>query len=232
MAKRILLKLSGEALAGDKKTGFDEPTVQRVAAQVKQLTGDGVQVGVVIGGGNFWRGRSSENIDRTKADQIGMLATVMNCIYVSEIFRSQGMMTSVLTPFEIGSMTKLFSKDRANKYFGKGQVVFFAGGTGHPYFSTDTGVLLRAIEVDADVILLAKAIDGVYDSDPKSNPDARKYDELSIDEVVEKRLQVIDLTASIMAMENRMPMIVFGLDEKDSIIRAANDENIGTRITV
>ena len=120
MAKRILLKLSGEALAGDKKTGFDELTVQRVAAQVKQLTGDGVQVGVVIGGGNFWRGRSSENIDRTKADQIGMLATVMNCIYVSEIFRSQGMMTSVLTPFEIGSMTKLFSKDRANKYFGKG----------------------------------------------------------------------------------------------------------------
>ena len=232
MAKRILLKLSGEALAGDKKTGFDEPTVQRMAAQVKQLTGDGVQVGVVIGGGNFWRGRSSENIDRTKADQIGMLATVMNCIYVSEIFRSQGMMTSVLTPFEIGSMTKLFSKDRANKYFGKGQVVFFAGGTGHPYFSTDTGVLLRAIEVDADVILLAKAIDGVYDSDPKSNPDARKYDELSIDEVVEKRLQVIDLTASIMALENRMPMIVFGLDEKDSIIRAANDENIGTRITV
>ena len=232
MAKRILLKLSGEALAGDKKTGFDEPTVQRVAAQVKKLTDDGVQVGVVIGGGNFWRGRSSENIDRTKADQIGMLATVMNCIYVSEIFRSQGMMTSVLTPFEIGSMTKLFSKDRANKYFGKGQVVFFAGGTGHPYFSTDTGVLLRAIEVDADVILLAKAIDGVYDSDPKSNPNAKKYDELSIDEVVEKRLQVIDLTASIMAMENRMPMIVFGLDEKDSIIRAANDENIGTRITV
>lgn len=232
MAKRILLKLSGEALAGDKKTGFDEPTVQRVAAQVKKLTDDGVQVGVVIGGGNFWRGRSSENIDRTKADQIGMLATVMNCIYVSEIFRSQGMMTSVLTPFEIGSMTKIFSKDRANKYFGKGQVVFFAGGTGHPYFSTDTGVLLRAIEVDADVILLAKAIDGVYDSDPKSNPNAKKYDELSIDEVVEKRLQVIDLTASIMAMENRMPMIVFGLDEKDSIIRAANDENIGTRITV
>lgn len=232
MAKRILLKLSGEALAGDKKTGFDEPTVQRVASQVKKLTDDGVQVGVVIGGGNFWRGRSSENIDRTKADQIGMLATVMNCIYVSEIFRSQGMMTSILTPFEIGSMTKLFSKDRANKYFGKGQVVFFAGGTGHPYFSTDTGVLLRAIEVDADVILLAKAIDGVYDSDPRDNPDARKYHELSIDEVVEKRLQVIDLTASIMAMENRMPMIVFGLDEKDSIIRAANDENIGTRITV
>lgn len=232
MAKRILLKLSGEALAGDKKTGFDEPTVVRVAEQVKRLTDDGIQVGVVIGGGNFWRGRSSDSIDRTKADQIGMLATVMNCIYVSEIFRSAGMMTSILTPFEIGSMTKLFSKDRANKYFGKGQVVFFAGGTGHPYFSTDTGVLLRAIEVDADVILLAKAIDGVYDRDPKSNPDARKYDELSIDEVVEKKLQVIDLTASIMAMENRMPMIVFGLDEENSIVRAAKGEKIGTRITV
>ena len=232
MAKRILLKLSGEALAGDKKTGFDETTVVRVAEQVKRLTDDGIQVGVVIGGGNFWRGRSSDSIDRTKADQIGMLATVMNCIYVSEIFRSAGMMTSILTPFEIGSMTKLFSKDRANKYFGKGQVVFFAGGTGHPYFSTDTGVLLRAIEVDADVILLAKAIDGVYDSDPKSNPDARKYDELSIDEVVEKKLQVIDLTASIMAMENRMPMIVFGLDEENSIVRAAKGEKIGTRITV
>ena len=232
MAKRILLKLSGEALAGDRKTGFDEPTVVRVAEQVKRLTDDGIQVGVVIGGGNFWRGRSSDSIDRTKADQIGMLATVMNCIYVSEIFRSAGMMTSILTPFEIGSMTKLFSKDRANKYFGKGQVVFFAGGTGHPYFSTDTGVLLRAIEVDADVILLAKAIDGEYDSDPKSNPDARKYNELSIDEVVEKKLQVIDLTASIMAMENRMPMIVFGLDEENSIVRAARGEKIGTRITV
>lgn len=232
MAKRVLLKLSGEAMAGEKKTGFDEPTVKRVAGQVKKLTEDGIEVGIVIGGGNFWRGRSSESIDRTKADQIGMLATVMNCIYVSEIFRTEGMMTSILTPFEVGSMTKLFSKDRANKYFSKGQVVFFAGGTGHPYFSTDTGVILRAIEVEADVILLAKAIDGVYDSDPKTNPDARKYDELSIDEVVEKKLQVIDLTASMMALENRVPMIVFGLDEKDSIIRAVRDEKIGTRITV
>ncbi len=232
MAKRILLKLSGEALAGDRKTGFDEPTVHRVAHQVKTLVDGGVEVGIVIGGGNFWRGRSSENIDRTKADQIGMLATVMNCIYVSEIFRADGMMTSILTPFEVGSMTKLFSKDRANKYFSKGMVVFFAGGTGHPYFSTDTGVVLRAIETEADVILLAKAIDGVYDSDPRTNSNAKKYDELSIEEVVEKKLQVIDLTASMMALENRVPMIVFGLDERDSIVRAANDERIGTRITI
>src|SRR5574344_2371583 len=175
--KRILLKLSGEALAGDKKTGFDEPTVRGVALQVKELVDEDIEVGIVIGGGNFWRGRTSENIDRTKADQIGMLATVMNCIYVSEIFRTEGMMTNVLTPFECGSFTKLFSKDRANKYFSKGMVVFFAGGTGHPYFSTDTGVVLRAIEVDADLILLAKAVDGVYDDDPRSNPDARKYSE-------------------------------------------------------
>ena len=164
--RRILLKLSGEALAGPKKTGFDEETVRKVALQVKELVDQNIQVGIVIGGGNFWRGRSSENIDRTKADQIGMLATIMNCIYVSEIFRSVGMMTNILTPFECGSFTKLFSKDRANKYFEKGMVVFFAGGTGHPYFSTDTGVVLRAIEVEAEVILLAKSIDGVYDDDP------------------------------------------------------------------
>lgn len=197
--RRILLKLSGEALAGDKKTGFDEETIRAVALQVKQLTDDNVQVGVVIGGGNFWRGRTSENIDRTKADQIGMLATVMNCIYVSEIFRSVGMQTEILTPFECSSFTKLFSKDRANKYFNKGTVVFFAGGTGHPYFSTDTGVVLRAVEVEAETILLAKSIDGIYDSDPKFNPEAKKYDEISIDEVIAKNLQVVDMTASILA---------------------------------
>ena len=230
--KRILLKLSGEALAGEKKTGFDEETVRDVAMQVKQLVDDGIQVGIVIGGGNFWRGRSSENIDRTKADQIGMLATIMNCIYVSEIFRSVGMMTSVLTPFECGSFTKLFSKDRANKYFGKNMVVFFAGGTGHPYFSTDTGVVLRAVEVDADVILLAKAVDGVYDSDPKLNPEAKKYDELPIQTVIDRKLGVMDLTASIMCMENRMPMLVFGLNEENSIIRTVRGEFSGTKVTV
>ena len=154
--QRILLKLSGEALAGEKKQGFDEPTVRKVALQVKQLSDAGTQVGIVIGGGNFWRGRTSENIDRTKADQIGMLATVMNCIYVSEIFRSVGMQTEILTPFACSSFTKLFSKDRAVRYLAEGKVVFFAGGTGHPYFSTDTGVVLRAVEVEADVILLAR----------------------------------------------------------------------------
>ena len=230
--KRILLKLSGEALAGPKKTGFDEATVMEVARQVKTLVDEGIQVGIVIGGGNFWRGRTSEIIDRTKADQIGMLATVMNCIYVSEIFRAAGMKTNVLTPFECGSFTKLFSKDRANKYFEKNMVVFMAGGTGHPYFSTDTATVLRAIEIEAETIFLAKAIDGVYDSDPKTNPDAKKYDEVSIDEVIAKNLQVVDMTASILCRDNKMPMLVFGLNEKDSIVNTAHGIFTGTKVLV
>ncbi len=229
---RILLKLSGEALAGEKKTGFDEDTVKKVALQVKQLVDNGTQVGIVIGGGNFWRGRSSDSIDRVKADQIGMLATIMNCIYVSEIFRSEGMMTNILTPFECGSFTKLFSKDRANKYFARNMVVFFAGGTGHPYFSTDTGVVLRAVEVEADYILLAKAIDGVYDSDPAKNPDAKRYDTITIDDVIKENLQVVDMTASILARDNKMPMRVFALQEENSIVKAAGGEFNGTTVTV
>ena len=228
---RILLKLSGEALAGSGHTGFDEETVRRVAIQVASLVKEGTEVGIVIGGGNFWRGRTSEHIDRVKADQIGMLATVMNCIYVSEIFRSEGMMTNILTPFECGSFTKLFSKDRANKYFAHKMVVFFAGGTGHPYFSTDTGTVLRAVEVDADLILLAKSIDGVYDSDPAQNPDARRYESITIDEVIAKGLQVVDLTASILAKENHMPMRVFALQEENSIVRAASGEFNGTTVS-
>ncbi|MDO5519730.1 MAG: UMP kinase [bacterium] len=230
--KRVLLKLSGEALAGEKKTGFDEATCIKVANQVKELVDQGIEVGIVIGGGNFWRGRTSQTIDRTKADQIGMLATVMNCIYVSEIFRFVGMDTQILTPFECGSMTKLFSKDRANKYFKKGMVVFFAGGTGHPYFSTDTGLVLRAIEMDADVILCGKAIDGVYDSDPKVNKDAKKYDEVSFQEVLDKKLAVIDLTATIMCLENKMPLLVFGLNEENSIVNSVTDKFNGTKVTV
>ena len=230
--KRVMLKLSGEALAGEKHTGFDEETCLMVARQVKKLTDGGAEVGIVIGGGNFWRGRTSETIDRTKADQIGMLATVMNCIYVSEIFRSVGMKTEILTPFAVGTMTKLFSKDLANEAFAAGKVVFFAGGTGHPYFSTDTGVVLRAIEMEAEVILLAKAIDGVYDSDPKINPAAVRYDEITIEEVVEQKLAVIDLTASMMCMENHMPLLVFSLNEEDSIVHAVQGNVNGTKVTV
>lgn len=230
--RRILLKLSGEALAGGKKTGFDEETVREVALQVKQLVDDNIQVGIVIGGGNFWRGRTSENIDRAKADQIGMLATVMNCIYVSEIFRSVGMQTSILTPFECGSFTKLFSKDEAIQCLEGGQIVFFAGGTGHPYFSTDTGVVLRAIEVEAEVILLAKAVDGVYNDDPNKNPNAKKYAEVTIDEVITKNLQVVDMTASILARDNRMPMWVFGLSEENSIVNTLKGKFNGTKVLV
>ena len=230
--KRVFLKLSGEALAGEKHTGFDEPTVTEVARQVKQITDQGIQVGIVIGGGNFWRGRTSETIDRNKADQIGMLATVMNCIYVSEIFRNAGMQTEIFTPFACGTMTQLFSKDQANKCFAEGKVVFFAGGTGHPYFSTDTATVLRAVEIEAEAILLAKAVDGIYDSDPKTNPNAVKYDEISIEEVVAKKLAAMDLTASIMCMENKMPMLVFGLNEENSIVNTAHGKFTGTKVLV
>lgn len=231
--KRILLKLSGEALSGDKGFGFDEETCLGVARQVEQITKQGTQVAIVIGGGNFWRGRnSSKIIERTKSDQIGMLGTVMNCIYVSEIFRTLGMKTEVFTPFLCGAFTTLFSKDTAVAALESGKVVFFAGGTGHPYFSTDTGTTLRAIEIEADAILLAKAVDGVYDSDPKTNPDAKKFDTISIQEVVDRRLQVVDLTSTIMCMENKMPMVVFGLNEENSIVKTLNGEFSGTYVTV
>ena len=230
--KRILLKLSGEALAGEKKTGFDEETVRGVALQVKQLVDDGIQVGIVIGGGNFWRGRSSENIDRTKADQIGMLATVMNCIYVSEIFRFVGMSTEIFTPFQCAAFTELFSKDKALAALEAGRVIFLAGGIGHPYFSTDMGTVLRAIEIEADMILSARAVDGVYDSDPKVHKDAKKYDTIPIKEVVDKQLGVMDLAAAVLCMENRMPMTIFGLNEENSIINTVKGKSNGTIITV
>lgn len=230
--KRVLLKLSGEALAGDKGSGFDEATCIPVAKQIKALVEDGVQVSIVIGGGNFWRGRSSETIDRTKADQIGMMATVMNCIYMSEICRSVGLKTQVLTPFVCGSFTELFSKDRANQYMSEGTVVFFAGGTGHPYFSTDTATALRAIEIDADIILAAKSIDGVYDSDPAVNPQAKKYDTMKMSDIVNQQLGVVDLAAAVLCMENKMPMCIFGLNEKNSIINTVGGTCTGTIITV
>ncbi len=231
--KRILLKLSGEALSGTKGFGFDEATCLDVAGQVKQLVDGGHEVAIVIGGGNFWRGRnSSKIIERTKSDQIGMLGTIMNCVYVSEIFRTLGMKTEVFTPFTVGAFTTLFSKDAALEALAAGKVIFFAGGTGHPYFSTDTGTTLRAIEIEADAIMLAKAIDGVYDSDPKTNPNAVKYDRISIGEVLDKKLQVVDLTATIMCYENKMPMLVFGLNEENSIVKALSDDFDGTYVYI
>ena len=230
--KRVLLKLSGEALAGDKKTGFDEATCRDVARQVRVLTEEGLQVAIVIGGGNFWRGRTSESMERTKADQIGMLATVMNCIYVADAFRAAGMETEVYTPFVCGSFTELFSKDKAVRDLEAGKVVFFAGGTGHPYFSTDTSTALRAIEIEADAILLAKSIDGVYDSDPEINPAAVKYDTITMDEVLEQKLGVIDLTATIMCLENKMPLAVFGLNEENRVENLMKGVFKGTYVTV
>lgn len=229
---RIVLKLSGEALAGPKGTGFDLDTCKMVAGQVKELVEKGTQIGVVIGGGNFWRGRTGTEIDRVKSDQIGMLATVMNCIYVSEVFRSMGMKTEILTPFAVEGFTRVFSKDLADDLLEDHTVVFFAGGTGHPYFSTDTGVVLRAIEADADAILMAKNVDGIYDSDPAKNPAAKRYDVLPIQTIIEKNLQAIDMTASILARDNKMPMRIFDLNEENSIIKAESGSFNGTTVTV
>ena len=229
--RRVMLKLSGEALAGDKHMGFDEATVTEVAREVKGAYDEGVEIAIVIGGGNFWRGRSSNAFDRVKADQIGMLATVMNCIYVSEIFRNCGMETKVFSAFNVESIVPVFDKDEVMKALSEHKVVFFAGGTGHPYFSTDSGIALRAIEIGADCILLAKAVDGVYDKDPAKYPDAKRFDRLSITEMVEKKLQVIDMTASILCMENHMPLSVFSLNKTGAITDALNGKNCGTYVT-
>ena len=230
--KRILLKLSGEALAGEAHHGFSDEEVSRVAAEVKKVVDKGIQVGIVIGGGNFWRGRSSNDMDRVKADQIGMLATVMNCVYAADAFRRAGMKCRVTSPYAIGDVTELFVRDKAIEAMENGEVVFFAGGTSHPYFSTDMAAVLRAIETNCDAILSAKAIDGVYDSDPKVNPDAKKFDEMEMSDIVAKQLGVIDLASAVLAMENKMPMILFGLSEENSIMRAVNGEKIGTKINV
>lgn len=234
MAKynKVLLKLSGEAFSGGKGHGFDEATTLEVARQVKALVDDGVQVGIVIGGGNFWRGRSNDQMDRCKADQIGMLATVMNCMYASEMFRTIGLKTSVMTPFKVGEMSIPFEKRDCMKRQAEGEVVFFAGGTGHPYFSTDTASALRAIETECDIILLAKNIDGVYDSDPNVNSEAVKFDKISLKEVIDRDLKVMDLTAAIMCLEQKLGMSVFYLNTENSIIKAMNDEIDGTIVYV
>lgn len=230
--KRVLVKLSGEALAGEKQRGFDHEVIKGVVHQLISLVQAGTEVAVVIGGGNFWRGRTSGDMDRTKADQIGMLATVMNAIYVADICRAEGIEAVVQTPFVIGSMTELFSKETALKALKKGKIVFFAGGTGHPYFSTDTGAALRGAEIEVEALLFAKNIDGVYDSDPKVNPNAKKYDRLSCEEMLRKNLKAIDTTAAALCIEQKLPVIVFDLGAPRSIIRVADGEKIGTTIYI
>ena len=229
--RRVMLKLSGEALAGSKHMGFDLATVQDVAGEVKEAWDQGVEIAVVIGGGNFWRGRTGNEIDRVKSDQIGMLATVMNALYVSEVFRSAGMKTAVFGAFEIPGLMPVFDKDEVEQAFADRKVVFFAGGTGHPYFSTDTGTALRAIEICADEILLAKAVDGVYEADPKEHPEAKRFERISISEVVARGLKAIDLMASVLCMENHMPLGVFSLNTPGNIADALNGHIDGTVIT-
>ena len=218
--KRVLLKLSGETLSGGNAGKFDEASALAVAKQVKKAADEGLQIGIVIGGGNFWRGRSSENMDRCKADEIGMIATVMNCLYAAAVFRMVGLQSVVMTPFPVGTFTEVYSKDAMMDYLNAGKIIFFAGGTGHSYFSTDTAAALRAIQMNADMILLAKNIDGVYDKDPNQYPDAVRYDRLTVSEVVKKGLKVMDITAAQLCLENKMPMSVFFFGGENAILKA------------
>ncbi len=225
---RIILKVSGEALAGPKKTGLDDETIGKICEQIKTAVEMGVQVAIVCGGGNFWRGRSGKNMDRTRADHMGMLATTINALALQDALEQLGVVTRVQTAIEMKQFAEVYIRNKAIRHLEKGRVVIFACGSGNPYFSTDTAAALRAAEIDADAILLAKNVDGVYDSDPNINKDAVKYDELTYLEVISKGLKVMDSTASSLCMDNDIPLLVFGLDDPKNIIRALNGEKIGT----
>ena len=228
--KRILLKISGEALSGDKGHGFEADSLVKVARQIKEVSDLGVEVGIVVGGGNIWRGRQSMNIDRTAADYMGMLATVINALAVSESLISEGVDAVVLTSLAITGVGEPFNFKNADKYLKEGKIVVFGGGTGNPYFSTDTGASLRAVEIGADALLLAKNIDGIYDSDPKINPNAKKFDEISYDEYVSLGLKAMDTSAVVMCKENGMKVHAFGLKEENSIMKAVTGDREGTVI--
>ena len=228
--KRVIIKLSGEALSGDKGFGIDADMVAYVVDQIKRITEEGVQVGIIVGGGNFWRGRQAQTMDRSAADHIGMLATVMNAIALQDALEAAGVPTRVQTALTITRVAEPYILRKALRHFEKGRVVIFACGTGNPYFSTDTGAALRAAEIHAEVLLLAKNIDGVYDSDPRKKPDAKKLDDISYIDVIKKGLQAMDTTAISLCMENQIPIVAFALHEKDSIVKAVNGEKIGTII--
>ena len=230
--KRVIIKLSGEALAGEKGFGIDESVVDYVVNQIKKVYKLGVEIGVIIGGGNFWRGRQALKMERSAADHMGMLATVMNSLAMQDALEAAGVPCRVQTALTITRIAEPYILRKAMRHLEKGRVVIFACGTGNPFFSTDTGAALRAAEINADVLMLAKNIDGVYDSDPKKNPNAKKYDELTYMKVVQDGLQAMDATAITLCMENKMPMKVFGLQEKESIIRAVKGSSDGTTITV
>ncbi len=235
--KRILLKVSGEAL-GEKTSagdgfGLDFGKINAVCASIKECVDMGVQVGLVIGGGNFWRGikNGSGKMQRSHADAMGMLATVMNAIAVADALCEHGMDARVLSAVEMNKFAEYFTRDTANRYLNEGKVVLFAAGTGNPYFSTDTGAVLRGVEIEADAVLMAKNIDGIYSADPHKDPTAVKYDVLTYGEVLEKGLKATDVTAMALAMDNNMPMVCFGLAEENSIIRVVRGEKIGTTVT-
>lgn len=228
--KRVIIKLSGEALAGDKGFGIDESMLEYIVEQIKKVREENVEIGIIIGGGNFWRGRQALNMEKSAADHMGMLATVMNSIALQDALEAHGIPTRVQTALTITRVAEPYILRKALHHFEKGRIVIFACGTGNPFFSTDTGAALRAAEINAEVLLLAKNVDGIYDSDPKTNPNAKKFDELSYLDVIQKGLHAMDTTAISLCMENKIPIIVFALKEKDSIVRVVNGERIGTII--
>ena len=229
--KRVLLKLSGEALAGEKKTGLDDTMLNKMATEVKKCVDMGVQIAIVVGGGNFWRGRSSGSMDRSRADHIGMLATVMNALGVADALENVGIEAVVQSSIAMGAIAEGFVKNNAVKYLNEGKVVVFGGGTGNPFFSTDTTAALRAAEIGADAILFAKNIDAVYSDDPKTNPDAIKYDSITYMEILNQNLKVMDTTAATLCMDNDILIHVFGLDNPENIVKAACGEKLGTLIS-
>lgn len=228
--RRILLKISGQALAGDKNFGIDSDTLNRISNQIFETHNLGVEIAIVVGGGNFWRGRSGKGMDRTTADHMGMLATVINALALQDALESKGIPIRVQTAIEMRQIAEPYIRRRAVRHLEKGRVVIFACGTGNPFFSTDTAAALRAAEIEADVILLAKKVDGVYDCDPVVNPNAVKFEKLSYMEVLNRGLGVIDSTATSLCMDNKIPLIVFGVDEPSNIVRVVRGENIGTVI--
>ena len=228
--KRVIIKLSGEALAGEKGFGIDESMLEYIVEQIKKVREENVEVGIIIGGGNFWRGRQALNMEKSAADHMGMLAKVMNSIALQDALEAHGIPTRVQTALTITRVAEPYILRKALHHFEKGRIVIFACGTGNPFFSTDTGAALRAAEINAEVLLLAKNVDGIYDSDPKTNPNAKKFDELSYLDVIQKGLHAMDTTAISLCMENKIPIIAFALKEKDSIVRVVNGERIGTII--
>ncbi|MBR5468325.1 MAG: UMP kinase [Firmicutes bacterium] len=228
--KRVLIKLSGEALAGDKTFGLDYPTILEICKNIKQAADLGAEIGIVVGGGNFWRGRTSGDMERTRADQIGMLATVMNALSVADALEHLGLEVRVQTALQMNQVAEMYIRNKATRHLEKGRIVIFACGTGNPYFSTDTAAALRALEINADVIFKATMVDGVYDKDPKKYPDAVKYDTLTFTKVLNDQLNVMDMTAATMCRDNKLPILVFDMAE-GNFVKAINGEKIGTLVT-